>query len=700
MTEKPTWSSHPGFRPMSTGSAATPDRDALGAVLAKFNAGRFADAEAGARTLTRRFPHHPFGWKVMGAALKQLGRLDDALPAMRQAAGLARNDAEAHANLGIVLLNLGRLAEAEAALRQALKLKPGYTAVHSNLGAVLLGLGRPAESEDHYRRTLQAAPDHPETHNNLGIALFDQGRVGESMACIRRALALAPDYAPAHSSLGTALTELGHPTDARLAFGRAWRLDPGSPQYALQAHLLLPVIQDNAESIGPWRVRYRQGITALDRVPISFDGAVENINLTSFYLAYHGLNDRPIMEALARLFRSKAAGLTMTAPRIAGWRAPATGERRLRVGIVSEFFYMHTVGELFRGLIRHLDRDRFEVTVVHAPRSIDDEFRRDVDTFADKSMVLPADLKEQQKAVAAEGFDALFYPDIGMTSSTYFLAFARLAPVQAVSFGHPVTTGLDTMDYFVSAAPMEPEGADDHYTERLIRLNRMPVHYRAPTIPAVLKSRADLGLPESVTLYGCPQSLFKFHPDFDPILAAIAEGDPAGHIVLIEGVNPNWSRLLRERWAHRFPALVDRVRFLPRLSLDDFMALMSHLDVGLDPIHFGGGNTFYEAEAFGLPVVSWAGGFMRSRITPGAYRQMGVADAPVVTTLADYAPTVLALGRDPERRGALRRALKIAAARDLYDDKRAVAEFECFLEAAIAAAGRGEKLPKGWRPSL
>ena len=38
----------------------------------------------------------------------------------------------------------------------------------------------------------------------------------------------------------------------------------------------------------------------------------------------------------------------------------------------------------------------------------------------------------------------LFYPDIGMEPTDLFSGFARLAPVQCVTFGHPVTRALGT----------------------------------------------------------------------------------------------------------------------------------------------------------------------------------------------------------------------------------------------------------------
>ncbi len=370
------------------------------------------------------------------------------------------------------------------------------------------------------------------------------------------------------------------------------------------------------------------------------------------------------------------------------------------MGFLSQYLVDHTIGLLNQGLIRHLDRSRFEVVVIHAPKAKHDAFRQNLDALANKFITLPTNLTAQQQVIAAEQLDVLFYPDIGMTASTYFLAFARLAPVQATSWGHPDTTGLDTIDYFVSATTIEPDDAELHYTERLIRLNRLPSFYEIPEMLDELPTRSELGLPETGTLYGCPQTLYKFHPDFDAVLAAIAEGDPEGRIVLLEGTYSPWTDLLKARWKENFPVLLDSVLFLPPMSRKNFIALQGLIDVLLDPIHFGGGNTFYEAMIYGTPIVTWPGQFMRGRIVTGGYRQMSVEDAPIALQLEDYAPLALALGRDSKRRRALREVSVEAAGRELFEDMKAVREFEVFLEAAVDAVANGEKLPAGWRPGI
>lgn len=643
-------------------------------------------------------PANAVAFNNLGNIQHALGAYDDAVSSYNSALEFDPNYAEAFNNLGSLLKDVGYLEEALTCYQRALEKKPAFALALSNLGATQQALGQTDSAIASYRRALELTPDLALAHANLGAALQELGKIDDALKCYRCALEINPNSAMTLSNMGMALIVQGHISDAETCFRQAHQLQPQNLQYAIQSKLLLPIIPDTQETVIASRERYLNGISALRNITGVTEDPGNDLNTSAFYLAYHNHNDRRIMEAMCSFFRARISALTYTAPHLFKWQTPAAAGRRIRVGFISELLVRHTIGKLYQGFIRNLDRTRFEVVVIHTPKSKKDSLSKTVDQLADKAISLSGNLVEQQQIIAAEQLDVLFYPDIGMTPSTYFMAYARLAPIQATSYGHPDTSGLDTIDYFVSTSLIEPEGAEDHYTERLICLNRLPCFYEPLIVPKRLPTRTALGLPKTGTLYGCPQTLIKFHPDFDAILAGIAEGDPDGHIVLIEDKQDAVVNSLKSRWARTFPDLLKHVIFLPRMPLEQFMDLMAVTDVLLDPIHFGSGNTMYEGMVSGTPIVTWPGKFMRGRIVAGAYRQMGVSDAPVAASLEEYAATALGLGCNPERRANLRRKLRKAAAQNLFEDTQAVREFEFFLEAAVASAERGEKLCSHWRP--
>ena len=102
------------------------------------------------------------------------------------------------------------------------------------------------------------------------------------------------------------------------------------------------------------------------------------------------------------------------------------------------------------GSSANLSRAHFAVTLLRFPGP-DDALAHALAQSADRVVTLPRNLDLARRQIADQELDVLYYADIGMDPLTYFLAFARLAPVQCVTWGHPVTTGIPTIDYFLSS---------------------------------------------------------------------------------------------------------------------------------------------------------------------------------------------------------------------------------------------------------
>jgi predicted O-linked N-acetylglucosamine transferase (SPINDLY family) len=204
-------------------------------------------------------------------------------------------------------------------------------------------------------------------------------------------------------------------------------------------------------------------------------------------------------------------------------------------------------------------------------------------------------------------------------------------------------------------------------------------------------ARARFGLPADKTLYLCLQTLFKFHPSFDPTIAAILRGDPDGILVLIDGQWTSWKTALLDRFRRIMPDLIDRIRFVPPQSNEDFLALTAIGDVVLDPPVFGGGNTTLEALAAGRPVVTLPGPYLRSRIAQGFLRHVG-EDRLVAADISQYVSRALDWGRmDKPRRADENRQIAERAGL-LFGQRAIVGEYEAFFRAALDAAASGRRL--------
>ena len=203
-----------------------PPQQQLSSLLEYYQAGRYEDAEKLSLSITQEFPKHQFPWKVLGAALKQMGKINESLVATQKSVQLNPQDAEAHNNLGITLQELGRVDEAEASHRQAIALKPDYAEAYYNLGNTLKILGRLDEAETSLRHAITLKPDYAKAYNNLGNTLKELGRLDETEISFRKAIVLKPDFIEAHNNLGSILQEQGRLNEAEASYKQAIVLKP------------------------------------------------------------------------------------------------------------------------------------------------------------------------------------------------------------------------------------------------------------------------------------------------------------------------------------------------------------------------------------------------------------------------------------------------------------------------------------------
>jgi protein O-GlcNAc transferase len=707
--------------------------------------GELEEAAACFKQAIQLAPQEAIAYNHLGVIRKEQKQLEEAIVCYRQAIELDPNYAEAYRNLGLVLTRLGQLEEATECIETALQLQPDFPEALNNLGIIRKRQLRWREAIDYFQQAIKLRPHYALAHKNLADILMLTGGIDEaitnyqkalnlgvtdqdtwlSLCCLlnqssrpkealfwcqqglekhpesaelyelqgklynnirqsgkaveslQRALELEPEKAEIYYELGGSLLFEGRVTEAREVLQQGFSVQR-DPNFRVRRALSLPIILSSCQEIDQERSRLLQELQVLDSEGIRLKNPVGVATVANFYLAYHGRNDRQLQEAIARFYLNNCPNLAWIAPHCQGYRSV---RERLRIGVCSQLLRGHTIGKLYGGILAQLPHDQFEIVLLRLSDSTD-AMGTKISSYADCVISLDSDLLIARQQIAKQELDLLFYTDIGMAPLSYFLAFARLAPVQCMTWGHPSTTGIPNMDYFLSAAVFEPEDGQNHYSERLIRLKQPGIYYTRPTLPPPA-NRETFGLPSEGVLYLCPQSSFKFHPEFDQIIRDLLRRDSQGWFVLLEGVSSHWDELLRQRWAKTIPDVTDRICFVRRLSYEEYLQLLMLGDVMLDPIHFGGGNTSLEAFATGLPIVTYPGDYLRSRLTYGFYQQMGLLDC-VVWNAQSYVEVAYRLAHDLEWRNHIQQEIRTRAS-VLYENQSAISEIARFFQLAITA---------------
>lgn len=688
--------------------------------------------------------HYPYS---LGVVLETLNQPIPAAQAYQQAISLDPTLMDARNNLGNLVMQHGDLEQAEVIYREAIAINSRYIGSYLNLGNGLLMQGKVEEAIELYAAALELEPANADVQNNLlwaqelaqdavkrhrfaGDSLYQQKRYAKAIPEYSALLHLQQTDLPIYQALADCHEQLqqydaaievcqqgiGHHPDAEDLHVQIVRMlhECGQTEAAiaqavesgaqlpdnvwlkLQDWLMVPVLYQTSDEIPVYRQRFVQGLQSLTHTPALIDhpGTIDALaHHTNFFVAYQNQNDAELQRQYGQWVHQ------VMAARYPQWVAPCPMppvEGRIRVGYVSGCLRDHTIGKLILGWFRHHDRDRVQIHSYHV-YDIDDALSQEFRSYSDAFYQIPNDLEAVCQQILADQPHILVFPEIGMQPLITQLAALRLAPVQCTSWVHPVTSGLPTIDYYLSSDLMEPDTAQAHYSEQLVRLPNLAIAFAKPIVPAPSKPRAAFQLRDDAIVYLACQTLCKYLPAQDAVFAAIAQQVPNAQFVFV--ARPNWA--IADRFLQRlqtaFAAVgLDSERhcvMLPPQRQQDYWTLNQRCDVFLDSDGWSGGHTTLEAIACDLPIVTRPAAFMRGRHSYAILTRLGVTET-IARTEAEYIDIAVRLGQNAAWRADI--VARMQAQHDrLYNDTTCVRGLEAFYEQCVqqklAASGSANK---------
>jgi predicted O-linked N-acetylglucosamine transferase (SPINDLY family) len=620
-------------------------------------------------------PNAPPALVNLGSVLHDLGQYRDAIPLARKALKRDPDSYDALNVLGVCLSKTGEEREATEVLETATRRQPDRAEAWANLSTVLRSLGQVDLASEYAEKAGSLKPDSAEAIGALAAAQYVEGNIAEAIENYRKLVLMSPHSADIRVAFAHALLDDDQNEEGREQLQRAQGLRDKDlairwASVSAQLKMVYGTEAERAASRQAFAQRLAEVQQWYESTPaIQTPFKAVGVN-QPFLLAYHPQNNRELLSRYGELCTTFMSTYPLpTAAAAPGRVATADGitgsARKFRLGVVSAQVRDHSVwNAITKGWLQNLDRSQFEVHLFQVDAAADEE------TAAAKAMVThledrPRDLSAWIETIKGADLDAILYPEIGMHGLTLKLACLRLAPVQAASWGCPDTTGLPTMDLFISGAAIEPSAAAGNYTERLVTLPNLGV-YVEPLAPVVRElDLRTLKLPRDEPLLLCAGSPFKYGPQYDTVWVQIAQRlgrktlfrrSGGGRLVFFKFQGEERNGRLETRLRAAFDAAgVDfdsHVSFLEPLKRPDFFALMRQSALMLDTLSFSGFNTAVQAIECGLPVLAFEGEFMRGRLASGILRQLDLPQL-VATTPAEFVARAVELAQDPAGRKAL-----------------------------------------------
>lgn len=653
----------------------------------QLNQKRHPQAARALRRLLVSTPRH-------AEALFELAKLSEtkpekALPLYLQALSINQRYADAWYRLGMTYERGGLFNKAVMAFMAYLRLKPEPTTAHiyMRLGHSLDQLNREAAAVEYYLRALALDPENPAVLFSLSHSLQTLGDTDLAVDCLMSIGRMYPARLGLTSLLmGYMLEKQGQFESAMQCYDDALKRQPRQLFWQLKRDLAYPLVPESREEIDGINLRIE---AVLEKALFRLRHQPVQMPHQHFYFLgmIHGNIVHTAYHHILPLYQRRLVGelFQRALPKAPPFQIQPRRSRKIHLGIVVasrsvglSYFYAGAT-------VDRLDPERFEVTYFCQSQNVSSLFNKlNPFHFTGRHMnwqMIPDDLYQAVELIRSKRPDVVYYTEPAWDFSQTIMTLFRTAPVQCTSWMSPGTSGLETMDYFLSSTCMERDDAQNQYSEKLENCVTFPSWIKNIPLPEPVP-RSNFGLEDDWVVYSCLQNLMKFHPDFDRVVAEILRRNPKAHLVLLSAKErQGLAERLMNRFEKHIPDVMERIWVFPELSNQDFLLLLQSCDIALDPIYYGGGTTAYQALAAGLPVVTMPGERMVGRITAGLYGLLDINDT-VTNSVDEYIDKAVALGADPAWRQDIKQ--RTQSRLDLiFEDQRAVDFFSDFLERAV-----------------
>jgi predicted O-linked N-acetylglucosamine transferase (SPINDLY family) len=561
----------------------------------------------------------------------------------------------------------GRPGEALAAYTAFLTQQPGHAGAWQLLGLLHSQQRRPGEALRCCERALAVTPaPDAKLHLAHAMALRAVGRQEDALAAFDAVLGQVPGHAAAQTERAVLLFDMGRHAEALPGLDRAAARQPDHPSIAVARHFA-------AGMLCRWDAAEASAMQALLAAVPQPDSRVNPFPLV-FFTEDPALQRRWAEQRAADIAAAQA--VVLPPPH---WPQPQAGHR-IRIAYLSRDLRNHAVGHIMAELFELHDRSRFEVLLLSAGSEDDSEIHRRyraIDGFHDLSGLDLARLGRRIRDLQ---------PDIlidlqGYTAGSFMpLLVQRLAPVQIDWIGFPGTMGrASQVDYIMADPQVIPPGAEQHYSEAVIRLPHCYQPNNRQRIVGPQQPRSAYGLPDDAMVFACFNRPVKIRPAIFAAWMRILEAVPDSLLLLYAPAEDARANLRREAQQHGIDP--GRLHFAGTLPQAQYLARYRSVDLVLDTFPYGSHSTASDCLWAGTPLLALTGETFASRVAGSILQAVGLPEL-ATTRLEDYVATAIRLGRDRAALAALRDRLRAGlSTAPLFDTPQLARD----VEAALAA---------------
>jgi predicted O-linked N-acetylglucosamine transferase (SPINDLY family) len=565
----------------------------------------------------------------------QKGRLVEAEKYLLIAVGLDPNNFESFQMLGQGAEVMGDNTKAAYYLKQAIKINPKLEGVWPSLARVLFKSGKSEEAKTTILEGIDLFPKNPEMKYYLAGFYHQENKLTEALKYYLESLSLKPDSSVLNNNIGNTFVDLGNPIEAVGYYKKA----------------------------------------AKDESNMASLFSISSLLFSMYYLPGFKFEDyENYKKKYGEMISRGVKPYTV-------WNSSlGKNNQKIRLGFVSGDLREHAVAYFLEGLLKNIDKEKFELIAFYNHFEKDKTNQRIKGYFNDWNEVYQKSEEKVAEMIHGKNIDILI--DLsGHTTKHMLKVFAyKPAPIQVTWLGYFGSTGVKEIDYILADENCLMSSEYKWFTEKVINLPNTRLCFTPPIEgDKNYPTTSPYGRNKFLT-FGCYQALSKINDEVISLWGKIFEKMPEAKLRIQN------KQMLEIHARENIMARIKKVGIKEEnISLVGFMERSKYLDsysevdILLDTFPYTGGTTTCEALWMGVPSITLSGNNMIARQGATFLSCVGLNDwvakskEEYVSKAIDFAKDITCLNNI---RGSLRERM---LASPLTDEKLFTKNFEKVL---------------------
>ena len=599
---------------------------------------------------------------LLGTALLQLKKYDEAIKHLDVSIKLNPNFAETYANKGIALAEQHQYREAITNYDKAINFKNNFYNAYLNKGIALKNIEKYEEAIKYFVLCIKINPTDSKIYNNLGNLFIKQKKFKKALEAYDKAISLQDRFAEAYGNRGEVNQQLHNYEQAIVDYEKAIKLN-NNLDYVQGKLLHAKMFVNDWENFDEQIENLKTGIKNKKKIILPFPllSLIDDPELHKIVAELHSNN---ILKNLPISDKNKNKN-----------KDKNKDKDKIKIGYFSARLHDSPTLHLMLDVFKNHNKSEFEI-YGFSYGGIDDEWTKkikkyfskfyDISKLSTKEILDTVHKNNLQIAVNLTGHTLNAKDDI---------FYYQMAPTQINYLGYPGTLGSKIYKYIIADKIILPKQFEKNYSEEVLYLPNCYQPNQANREVSQKKfQRQDFNLPKNDFVFGCFNNNYKITPIiFSCWMKILRESENSVLWLFLEN---NMGKKNLEKEAIKNGVNPKRIIFTGRIAGEDHLIRIGFIDLFLDTYPYNAHTTASEAIRMGVPVLTIMGQSFASRVASSLLKNVGLEEL-IVNNIDDYVKTALKIAGDRKKLQDLKNHLnKPDNTKKLFDSKNFTKDLE------------------------